>query len=331
MLAFPRRGTPSVEPARPQPHTSGKDGRMNESAELRGDCTRCAALCCVALPFGRSRDFAAAKPAGRPCLNLAQGPQDYRCTIHSDLRSTGWVGCTVFDCFGAGQLVTEAFEGRTWRTDPHVAPAMFGAFEGMRRVQEIRYYLHSLRDEPLSPAVRADVTALTERATALAVLRHGDASVETGPAPEDIEDLHAAVAPVLREASQALRADDRSTRSPGASPSARPSGSRGTKRAGGPSRDRRIRAGADLIGARLGGLDLAAADLRGALLVAADLRRANLTRADLLGADLRDAQLGGADLRGALFVTPPQLAAAQGDGSTRLPAGLDRPAHWPTA
>lgn len=312
---------------------------MSDRVGLRGECARCAGLCCVALPFGRSRDFAAAKPAGRPCLNLAQGAQDYRCTIHAELRATGWIGCTVFDCFGAGQLVTEAFEGRTWRTDPQVAPAMFAAFEAMRRVQEIRYYLDSLRDEPLSPALRADVTALTERATALAVLRRGDASAESGPAPEDIEDLHAAVAPVLREASQALRADDRSSMrpsaspsaSPGASPSARPSGSRGKKGAAGPSRDRRVRAGADLVGARLGGLDLAAADLRGAVLVAADLRRTDLTRADLLGADLRDALLAGADLRGALFVTPPQLAAAQGDGSTRLPAGLDRPAHWPTA
>ena len=50
--------------------------------------------------------------------------------------------------------------------------------------------------------------------------------------------------------------------------------------------------------------------------------------ADLLGADLRGARLDGADLADALFLTPPQVASARGDRTTRLPAGLDAPAHW---
>ncbi len=87
-------------------------------------------------------------------------------------------------------------------------------------------------------------------------------------------------------------------------------------------------AGADLIGRDRPGADLRRADLRGALLLGADLRGADLRRADLLGADLRAADLGGADLTGALFLTRPQLAAARGDGTTRLPAGLGRPPHW---
>ena len=85
---------------------------------------------------------------------------------------------------------------------------------------------------------------------------------------------------------------------------------------------------ADLLGADLHGADLRGADLRGALLIAADLRGADLRRADLIGADLRDADLAGADLTGALFLTQPQLTAAKGDGATRLPPSLTRPAHW---
>ena len=86
--------------------------------------------------------------------------------------------------------------------------------------------------------------------------------------------------------------------------------------------------GADLLGRDLRRADLRGADLRGALLLGADLRGADLRRADLIGADLRAADLAGADLDGSLFLTRPQLAAARGDGTTRLPAGVGRPAHW---
>ena len=37
--------------------------------ELRADCTRCFALCCVAPAFAASADFAIDKPAGQPCPN----------------------------------------------------------------------------------------------------------------------------------------------------------------------------------------------------------------------------------------------------------------------
>lgn len=90
----------------------------------------------------------------------------------------------------------------------------------------------------------------------------------------------------------------------------------------------RLEPGADLAGADLRGLVLCGADLRGACLIGADVRGADLTATDLLGADLRDARLDGADLAGALFLTPPQVGAARGSGSTRLPEGLVRPGHW---
>lgn len=299
-----------------EPVADRLDDPLDEPGDLRGDCARCAGLCCVALPFARSQDFAASKPVGRPCLNLAQGPQDFRCTIHARLRVSGWAGCTVFDCFGAGQLVTQGlFEGRTWRSDPQLAPEMFAAFEGLRRVQEIRYHLHSLRDEPLSPDLRVDLTALDERAARLARPLTADAHDTRGPTPSEVRALHEAVSPVFRAASAQLRAE---------------AGSRGAGRSGraAGAPPPRVRAGADLVGADLAGLDLSGSELRGALLVAADLRGATLVRADLLGADLRDARLAGADLRGALFVTGPQLAAAAGDEHTRLPAGMAPPAHW---
>ena len=40
--------------------------------ELTSDCSRCFGLCCVALPFGRSSDFAFTKRPDDPCHNLSQ-------------------------------------------------------------------------------------------------------------------------------------------------------------------------------------------------------------------------------------------------------------------
>lgn len=94
------------------------------------------------------------------------------------------------------------------------------------------------------------------------------------------------------------------------------------------SRNKNIRRGADLIGAKLRGADLRGANLRGAYLIAADLRSADLRGADLIGADLRDADLRGADLTTSLFLTQFQVNAAIGDSKTKLPPLLSRPPYW---
>ena len=87
---------------------------MDFVLELAADCSRCAGLCCVALPFGRSADFPVDKAAGDPCEHLRR---DFRCGIHDRLREEGYRGCTVFDCFGAGQQVTQVtFGGKDWRS-----------------------------------------------------------------------------------------------------------------------------------------------------------------------------------------------------------------------
>jgi hypothetical protein len=67
---------------------------------LRADCANCFGLCCTALRFQASASFAIDKPAGTPCPNLLD---DFRCGIHQHLRAEGFSGCTVWDCFGAGQ------------------------------------------------------------------------------------------------------------------------------------------------------------------------------------------------------------------------------------
>ncbi|WP_226962036.1 MULTISPECIES: pentapeptide repeat-containing protein [Streptomyces] len=275
------------------PVTAGARRRL----ALVGDCADCHGLCCVALPFAASADFARSKPAGTPCGHLGA---DSRCGIHAGLREAGYVGCAVFDCFGAGQRISQVtFEGADWRGDPATARRMFDVFPVQRQLHELLWYL---TQATALPAARP----LGERLAA--ALAETERLVDAG-ADEllalDVAAHRAGVNELLLAVSERVRA--------------------------GLPAARRYRRGADLAGARLLGADLRGANLRGALLIAADLGGADLRGADLIGADLRGADLRGARLAGALFVTQAQLNAARGDGGTTVPERLTRPAHWPTA
>ncbi|MGY1637408.1 pentapeptide repeat-containing protein [Geodermatophilus sp. SYSU D00742] len=265
-------------------------------AGLRADCSRCAGLCCVAPAFAASADFALDKPAGRACPHL-QG--DSRCGIHADLRQRGFPGCTVFDCFGAGQQTVQVtFGGRDWRGDPDRAASVFAAFGVQRQLHELLWYLTEALALPAAAPLRRELTAARDRTERLTGAPAGElAGVDTAA-------LRAEAGALLTSVSELARA--------------------GVRGRGG-TRDRR---NADLMGADLRRTALRGVSLRGAYLIGADLRGADLTAADLLGADLRAADLRGADLSGALFLTRPQVAAARGDAATRLPAGLEPPGHW---
>lgn len=261
---------------------------------LRADCGSCFGLCCVALPFAASADFAVDKAAGEPCANLRT---DFRCGIHQHLRQRGFTGCTVYDCFGAGQKVSQVtFGGRDWRRNPETAKPMFEVFPVMRQLHELLWYLdEALTLEP-ARAIHGDIRLAlqeTERQTRLGpdLLMKLDVAAHRGQ-----------VNVLLLRASELVRQGVR--------------------------REPFDHRGADLIGAKLKGADLRGSDLRGAYLIGADLRGADLRVADLIGADLRGADLSGADLTGAIFLTQLQVNAAKGNRATKLPPSLTRPAHW---
>jgi hypothetical protein len=274
----------------------------NRQVGLRADCANCFALCCVAPAFAASADFAIDKPAGQPCRNLLA---DSRCGIHSRLRVSGFPGCTAYDCFGAGQQVSQqTYGGRDWHrtaggsTDAPEAAEMFQVFPRMRDLHELLYYLAEALE--LQPSGRLH-RALARSFDRIEALTHA------GPQTLlelDVEAHRRDVNAVLLQTSERVRGAVR--------PSARQPNHRG----------------ADLIGARLKGADLRAANLRGACLIGADLRGADLRVADLIGADLRGADLRGADLTDSIFLIQSQLATAKGDARTKLPPSLTRPSHW---
>lgn len=273
----------------------------NPRERLRADCARCFGLCCAALPYAASADFAADKPAGQPCTHL-QG--DHRCGIHSRLRQEGYRGCAAYDCFGAGQrLSQETFGARDWRSHPDVRQRMFEAFPPLRHLHELLWYIADAIERPEARPIARELRAAFEETERLAQL----------PADEllalDMPAHRAKVNALLVRTSELVRQ---------AAP--RPREDAAVRKA--------LRRGADLVGAKLGGADLRGANLRGALLIAADLRGADLRAADLIGADLRDADVRGADLSGALFLSQFQVNAAKGDERTCLPAALERPPHW---
>ncbi|MFE4196278.1 pentapeptide repeat-containing protein [Paenarthrobacter sp. NPDC056912] len=273
---------------------------MTTSPTLRPDCGKCFALCCTALGFARSADFAIDKPAASPCPNMAD---DFACTIHQRLRPRGFRGCTVFDCFGAGQVVSQRiFAGTTWIQDPGSTSSMFAVFKIVRQLHEMLWYLAEARRRTFDPDLSSDARHL---AAQIEATTRGDASAVLAT---DVETLHGEVRTLLMEVSGQFRA------------------SYGAEGHG--KFDDDLRPGADLMGADLAEQRLCGADLRGALLIGATLEGSDLTAVDLLGADLRDTRLQGADLSGALYLTQPQVNAAVGDSKTLLPQELTRPPHW---
>ena len=269
------------------------DPTVDRQLLLQADCAKCFGLCCVALPFRTSADFAIDKPAGRPCPNLLA---DSRCAIHRTLRERGFVGCTVFDCFGAGQQVSQVtFGGLDWRDSPDVADRMFRVFPVMRQLHELIWYLTVARALPAAAALH---DGLQREIDALTAMAGGEASTVERL---EITALRDRANALLSEASEFARAAS-----------------------AGPRPDHR---GADLIGAKLRRSDLRGANLRGARLIGADLRGADLRLADVTGADLRGADLRGADLTDCLFLTDAQLRSAKGNAATRLSARHQRP-EW---
>jgi uncharacterized protein YjbI with pentapeptide repeats len=260
---------------------------------LRADCESCFALCCVAPAFSASADFAINKAAGQACPNLQP---DFRCGIHPRLRQSGFRGCTVYDCFGAGQKVSQVtFGGQDWQRNPGTAKLMFEVFPIMRDLHELLWYLsealalqpeHPIHDE-LSLALE-DTERLTQgNPDALKAL--------------DVAAHRRDVNAVLLRTSELVRAEVRN------------------------KEDHRR---ADLIGADLQGADLRGANLRGSYLIGADLRGADLGLADVTGADFRGADLRGTNLTDSIFLIQSQLDAAKGDAATKLPLSLTRPTHW---
>lgn len=271
---------------------------------FQADCANCFGLCCVALAFASSPDFPVDKAGGVACRNLQD---DFRCGIHQNLRLSGYSGCTVFDCLGAGQKVSQlTFGGISWRDNPESSRTMFQLLPVMQQLQEMLLYLtqairrcDELELQNMLLKSRQVVDILTS-ATAEKLL-----AVDLPAYRQDIDRL-------LKQVSEEVRLE-----------SGRFNKRHNRKK--GPNYQ-----GADLMGAKFQGRDLKGATFRGAYLIGADFKNADMRNSDFIGADLRDADLSGADLSGSIYLTQMQLNSAKGNNHSIVPSLLLKPAHWRT-
>jgi hypothetical protein len=210
-------------------------------ATLTPDCARCAGLCCVDLAFSRGPSFAFDKAAGERCRHLGA---DHGCGIHADLRERGMTGCTVYECFGAGQYVVQELGDHS-------------AFAVVVRLHEMLVLLDQ-------------AAALVPDDTGPAGLRERVAAARQHAHDTDLDWLTIAVGEELRRVSLAVRGPHAPSYA-------------GADLAGRDLRRVDLRA-ADLRGALLIGVDLRDVVLDRTDLLGADLRDADLRGADLSGA-----------------------------------------------
>lgn len=269
---------------------------------LLSDCEHCFGLCCVALYFAASEGFPKNKNAGEPCPNLNQ---EFHCCIHNRLLEDGLKGCLAFECFGAGQQVSQvSFAGQDWRKVPASSKQMFEVFLIMRQLHELLWYLtQALLLKQASP-IHSELRLMIAEIERLTYLRP-DFLMEL-----DVAEHRAKVNTLLIRTSELVRNKVLQEQT-------------SHKR-----RQKTFSRGADLIAADLRNIDLRGANLRGAYLIAANLRGMDLNGTDFIGADFRDADIRGADLSKSIFLTQAQLNTAKGDISTKLPQFLSRPRHW---
>lgn len=163
---------------------------MDHQRDLRADCARCQGLCCVSLPFDRCESFAFDKPANVACHYLTATCD---CRIHAQLGLRGLGGCAAYDCYGAGQRITQQlFAGVSWQRDLETRAELFEAFRRLKRVHELRLLLHEAERLGLPPR-RA-----VEREQLLAQLEPAHGLSRDGLATLELPELEASVHTWLR-------------------------------------------------------------------------------------------------------------------------------------
>jgi uncharacterized protein YjbI with pentapeptide repeats len=253
------------------------------------DCTHCLGLCCTALAFSRSSDFGHDKPEATPCRNL---DADYSCRIHDRLRDSGYKGCTVYHCFGAGQHLSQ----RTFQGDdaPKRRQAIYAAFPKMVHLFEMFWYVTDGKRD-----VTRDI--LNQLDETLAALTRCAALPADQFARLDMMSIRQTVRPLLEMIASRVQVQ---------------------------YSGRRDQTPRDWVGKHLQERDFSGASVQNQWLQATNLSNSRLCGVNFLGADLRECNVKDADLTDALFLTQAEINAATGNAATQLPPRLLRPSHW---
>ena len=133
-------------------------------SSFRADCSRCCGLCCVVPDQLAVQGFRVDKAAETPCAHLNAL---HRCSIHATRHMHGYPACQGFDCFGAGQWITQhLFKGAAWTHSPDLAGEMFLAYRHWAPRFEAAALIEAALPHVRDDARRSLVARMTELTTA---------------------------------------------------------------------------------------------------------------------------------------------------------------------
>ena len=127
----------------------------------------CFGLCCVVPAFSRQRGLRDRQGPGSCPAPISR--RTFAARIHPRLRQQGFAGCTVYDCFGAGQQVSQVtFGGQDWRRAPETAEQMYEVFPIVRALHELLWYLTEALTLPAAAAIHGELRLALEETERLA-------------------------------------------------------------------------------------------------------------------------------------------------------------------
>jgi len=260
---------------------------------MKSDCSKCSGLCCTALYFSKMDGFPKDKVSGQPCVNLLK---DYRCKIHSQLEKQNMKGCIGYDCFGAGQQVTQViYQGQTWNDIPNQSTEIFDVFIMVFQLYQIRYYLIEAMTLISAKPLEQSIKCLIEENIKMCH-DHPQSILSL-----DLEQYRHRANHILKQVCKLLQQSIHSENK---------------------------KVPANLLGGNFKGQDMSGADLSTKLLIAANFEKSLFHGTIFLGADTRDSNFNNADLSEAVFLTQGQVNSAKGNRYTKLPYHLDYPPTW---
>lgn len=254
-------------------------------ASLHSDCKNCCGLCCCALYCAKIDGFPENKKEGIPCSHLQQ---DFRCDMHAQLQQRNMKGCKAYECFGAGQKITQQYDPAHWLNTPAIKTQMYQSFQTIYRLQEILSYL--LEAETLVENKNLDklIQKYLEYAK---VPIHEIASLP-------IDAYQKRVNIELKDVCKKLHCYDEN------------------------------RKNFVYLQKDLKPIACHQKDLSMCTLIGCDGKKLIADSLNFLGADIRDVDFSNADLRNTIFLTQRQLNSAKGNRQTKLPNHLHIPDTW---
>lgn len=261
--------------------------------QFKADCSSCSGLCCVAFFFSKIDGFPDDKEAGKPCGNLLT---DYRCKIHPQLEKQNMKGCLGYDCFGAGQHVTQAlYHGQTYQDLPKRALEIFDVFIIVAHLFQMRYFLVEALTLNISEKMKKEIRSLIIENEIICNYYPNELL------SFDLKKYKNKINISLEQIIQLLKKD---------------------------RHYQNKRCPTDFLAKNFKGKDMRRLDLSMKLLIAANFDGCVFEGTFFLGADTRDANFSNANLKEAIFLTQGQINLAKGNRHTKLPKHLDYPRTW---